>query len=57
MELNKYILFLSIPFAVSLFYQVKIFDIRNKISCLNAFKFNNFSGFLNFLFILLIDLR
>jgi len=57
MELNKYILFLSIPFAVSLFYQLKIFDIRNKISCLNAFKFNNFSGFLNFLFILLIDLR
>jgi len=57
MELNKYILFFSIPFIVSLFYQIKIFDIKNEKSCLNAFKFNNFSGFFNFLFILLINLR
>ena len=57
MELNKYILFFSIPFVVSLFYQIKIFDIKNEKSCLNAFKFNNFSGFFNFLFILLINLR
>ena len=57
MDLNKYILFFSIPFIVSLFYQIKIFDIKNEKSCLNAFKFNNFSGFLNFLFILLINLR
>ena len=57
MELNKYILFFSIPFIVSLFYQIKMFDIKNEISCLNAFKFNNFSGFLNFIFILLINLR
>jgi len=57
MDLNKYILFFSIPFIVSLFYQIKIFDIKNGKSCLNAFKFNNFSGFFNFLFILLINLR
>ena len=57
MEINKYILFFSIPFIVSLFYQIKIFDIKNEKSCLSAFKFNNFSGFFNFLFILLINLR
>jgi 4-hydroxybenzoate polyprenyltransferase len=57
MELNKYILFFSIPFIVSLFYQIKIFDIKNEKSCLSAFKFNNLSGFFNFLFILLINLR
>ena len=57
METNKYFLFLSIPFITSLFYQIKIFDIKNEKSCLNTFKFNNFSGFLNFLFILLINLR
>ena len=57
MDLNKYILFFSIPFIVSLFYQIKIFDIKNEKSCLNAFKFNNFAGFSNFLFILLINLR
>ena len=56
MELNSYILFLSIPFAVSLFYQIKIFDIKNKKSCLSAFKFNNFSGFLNFIFIFFINI-
>ena len=54
MELNKYILFFSIPFITSLFYQIKIFDIKNQNSCLVAFKFNNFSGFLNFIFIFLI---
>ena len=57
MDLNKYILFFSMPFIVSLFYQIKIFDIKNEKSCLNTFKFNNFSGFLNFLFILLINLK
>ena len=57
MELNKYILFFTIPFIVSLFYQIRMFDIKNERSCLKAFKFNNFSGFLNFLFILLINLK
>ena len=56
MEINKYILFFSIPFFTSLFYQIKIFDIKNAKSCLIAFKFNNFSGFLNFIFIFLIGI-
>ena len=56
MELNKYILFFSIPFITSLFYQIKIFDIKNEKSCLTAFRFNNFSGFLNFVFIFLISI-
>ena len=55
MELNKYILFLFIPFVISLFYQIKIFDIKNSKSCLTAFRFNNFSGFLGFVFIFLIS--
>ena len=56
MEINKYILFFSIPFFTSLFYQIKIFDIKNSESCLAAFKFNNFSGILNFIFIFLISI-
>ena len=51
MEINKYILFFSIPFISSLFYQIKIFDIENSKSCLAMFKLNNFSGILNFIFI------
>ena len=56
METNKYILFFLIPFITSLLYQIKIFDIKNAKSCLAAFKFNNFSGFLNFIFIFLINI-
>ena len=56
MEINKYILFFSIPFIVSLFYQIKIFDIENSKSCLAMFKFNNYSGILNFIFIFLINI-
>jgi len=56
MEINKYILFFSIPFIASLFYQIKIFDIENSKSCLAMFKFNNFSGILNFIFIFLINI-
>jgi len=55
-EINKYTLFFSIPFIASLFYQIKIFDIKNSESCLTAFRFNNYSGFLNFIFILLISI-
>ena len=33
----------------------KIFDIKNEKSCLDAFRFNNFSGLLNFVFIFLIS--
>jgi 4-hydroxybenzoate polyprenyltransferase len=56
MEINKYILFFSIPFIFSLFYQIKIFDIENSKSCLAMFKLNNFSGILNFIFIFLINI-
>ena len=56
MEINKYILFFSIPFISSLFYQIKIFDIENSKSCLAMFKLNNFSGILNFIFIFLINI-
>ena len=56
METNKYFLFLSIPFITSLFYQIVLFDIKNPRSCLTAFKFNNFSGFLIFIFIFLINI-
>ena len=56
MELNKYILFLFIPFVTSLFYQIKIFDIKNTKSCLSAFRFNTFSAFFNFIFIFSINI-
>jgi len=50
-EINNFILLLSIPFIFSLFYQLKIFKINNSKSCLAAFKKNNLTGFLIFLFI------
>ena len=48
MDLNKYILFFSMPFIVSLFYQIKIFDIKNEKSCLNALNLIIFQDFLTF---------
>ena len=51
MEMNKYLLLLSIPFAISFIYQIKIFDIDNPKSCLAAFKNNNLSGLLIFIFL------
>ena len=56
MNINKYILFFSIPFITSLFYQIKLFDIKKSGSCLAAFRFNNFSGLLIFIFILFIKI-
>ena len=56
MEANKYFLFLSIPFITSLFYQIRLFDMKKPESCLTAFKFNNFSGFLIFIFIFLMNI-
>jgi len=46
----------SRAFITSLFYQIRIFDIKNSKSCLTAFRFNNFSGFLIFIFIFLINI-
>jgi len=41
MEINKYLLLLTIPFIVSFIYQLKIFKVSNSESCLFAFKNNN----------------
>ena len=51
MDVNIYLIFFLIPFVISLFYQIKIFKIDNPNSCLLAFKSNNLSGFLIFIFI------
>ena len=51
MEINKYLLLLSIPFIISLVYQIKKFNIDNPKSCLATFKINNLSGLLIFIFI------
>ena len=52
MEMNKYLLLLSMPFIISFIYQIKMFNINNSKSCLAAFKNNNLSGLLIFIFIL-----
>ena len=46
--------FLMLIFFLSLLYQIKIFNKNNPLSCLQAFKINNFSGFFLFLSIFLI---
>ena len=51
LEINKYIFLISLFFISSLIYQMKIFKLQNPSSCLTAFKINNFTGFLVFLFI------
>jgi len=49
-EINKYLPLLSIFFVLTLIYQVKIFKSNKPQSCLVAFKTNNLTGFLIFLF-------
>ena len=51
MEVNKYLLLLIIPFIVSFIYQVKIFKVSSSETCLLAFKNNNLTGLLIFIFI------
>jgi len=51
MEMSKYFIFLMVPFIFSFVYQLKIFNKQNPITCLNAFKSNNVTGFFIFLFI------
>ena len=51
-EINRYFILLMTPFIATLIYQVKISNISNSLFCLNAFKNNNLTGFLIFLFIL-----
>jgi len=55
-EINKYILILSIFFVITLIYQVKHFKSNNPKSCLTAFRNNNLTGFFIFLFIFSFNL-
>tara|TARA_B100000989_G_scaffold816_1_gene521 strand:+ start:1180 stop:2040 length:861 start_codon:yes stop_codon:yes gene_type:complete len=45
----------AIFFAISLFYQVSVFDKKNSQSCLEMFKINNFSGALLLISILMVN--
>ena len=56
MEIDKYLLTLSIFFILTLIYQVKKFNKDKPKDCLNAFKFNNISGLILFLSIYSINL-
>ena len=51
MEIDKYLLVLSVFFISTLIYQIKFFKIYNPKSCLVAFKINNLTGIFIFLFI------
>ena len=51
MEIDKYILALSVFFISSFIYQLKIFKIDSPESCLTAFKANNLTGIFIFVFI------
>jgi len=52
MDTNKYLIMLSIFFILTLFYQIKIFNVKKPTTCLVAFKTNNLTGLFVFLFIL-----
>ena len=51
MEIDEYILLLSIFFILSLIYQIKFFKINDSKSCLFSFRMNNLTGLLIFLLI------
>ena len=51
-EINKYLLILSIFFITTLIYQLIVFRSDNPKSCLKAFKINNLTGIFVFIFIL-----
>tara|TARA_B100001123_G_scaffold378955_1_gene447474 strand:- start:746 stop:1609 length:864 start_codon:yes stop_codon:yes gene_type:complete len=51
LEIDKYLFLLSIFFIMSLIYQIRFFKTTNPNSCLAAFKSNNITGLLVFLFI------
>ena len=51
MEIDKYLLILSVFFILTLIYQIKFFKIDNPQSCLVAFRMNNLTGVFIFLFI------
>ena len=56
LEKSFFVIFLFL-FMLSLFYQIKIYNVKNSDSCLKAFKFNNFSGFLLFISFFLISIK
>jgi len=56
MEINKYLLFLAIPFSLSLIYQIKNLKVNSQKSCFKTFKNNNTTGLLIFLFIFSFNL-
>ena len=51
MPVNKYLLLLTIPFVSTFFYQLKIANTNNPKSCFIAFKNNNLTGLLIFIFV------
>jgi len=51
LDINKYYFLFSLFFILSLFYQIRIFKSNNPKSCLKAFKNNNLTGIMIFLFI------
>ena len=51
MQIEKYILPISIIFITTLMYQIKLFNPLNPATCLRAFKINNLTGLFIFLFI------
>ena len=51
LRINIYYFIFSLFFILSLIYQMIIFQSNNSESCLRAFKFNNITGILIFLFI------
>ena len=51
MDINKYLLILMVPFIAMFIYQIKIFKVSNSESSLLAFKNNNLTGLLIFIFI------
>ena len=57
MEINKYLLPLSVFFILSLIYQIKIFKTDNPKLCLACFKMNNLTGLFIFLFIFSFNLQ
>ena len=48
MQINKYLLLLTIPFIFSFIYQIKIFKPNDPKSCHFSFKVNNLTGLLVF---------
>ena len=53
----NYLYFILFIFPIlHLFYQIKIFDLKNPSSCLKAFKSNNFFGLIIFLNILIVKI-